>query len=1135
MTVMREVAPKASADVGGWLRGLGLAQYETVFRENGIDFELLPKLTVEDLKELGVGAVGHRRKLFDSIAELPRASAQAASDSQSSPIFGVAGAERRQLTVLVCDLVGSTALAARLDPEDMRRILADYDRCCAAAIASKGGYVAKYMGDGVLAHFGYPQAKERDPELAVEAGLTIVESVPELETPAGSPLRVRVGIATGLAVVGDLVGEGESEERGVVGATPILAARLQGIAEPDGVVISEGTRRLLGSLYDLRDLGAVELKGLPAPSHAWTVLRRSAVESRFEAFHATRLTAFVGREDESERLLRNWEKAKASEGQVVLLVGEAGVGKSRLVAEFSKRIETEPQNRLRCYCSPQRQDSTLHPIIGLIEREAAFAPDDARGARLDKLDAFLRRTATAAQDAALLADMLSLGNDGRYAALDIQPRQRRERIMKALLAQIEARMLDRPLLMVVEDAHWADPTTLELLGRLVARITPLRAMLVVIHRPEMTAPWRERSHVTELVIPRLTDPEIGAMIDDVTFGGLLPNHIREEIVRRADGVPLFAEEMTKAVLEGQVGEDQGNAGAPGAGPALSVPPSLQASLMARLDRLGPAKQLAQIAAAIGRVSSYPLLAYVANRPDSELEEALERLVQSGLLLRQGRPPEASYLFKHALLQDLAYGALMREAKRTLHARIAEALETKFRDIGETQPELLAHHCSEAGLSERAATLWARAGRTSLKRSALVEAESHFVRALAEIAAHASTPAFRREEISCQIGLASTLLLRRGYTSTEAKMALSRALALIEQAKALGEAVEDPLALFTTLHGLWVAGIVRSSGDETRQLADQCLALAKKGKAKGERIAGHRAVGQTLLFSGDFLGSRAHFDSAIALFDLSDNNSATRYGGDHWSTALAARAATLWVLGYPQAAQADTLQSLMFARKFGHTLTLGNNLIFAAWTHFCCGCFATAKAQADETVALANEKGEPFYKAFGLLMQDLTSLAEGDERGAVTRMTSTLAAYRASGATLLTAHILSYLANAYAKVGRSEDAWRCIGDATSTLETTNERWCEADILRIAGEIALAPPERDAAQAESYFSRALAVARKQQAKSWELRVATSWARFWRDQGRRAEARDLLGSVYDWFTEGFETRDLKEAKVVLDELKT
>ncbi len=537
--------------VGDWLRGLGLARYEAAFRENEIDFEVLPKLTAEDLKELGVGSVGHRRKLLAAIAELAGLPVAPLAESQPAPSPEAAGAKRRQLTVMICDLVGSTALAARLDPEDMRGVIAAHNRCCAEAIESHGGFVAKYLGDGALAYFGYPEAHEQDPEHAVEAGLAIVRSVPELATPAGSPLHVRVGVATGLVVVGDLMGSGESEERGVVGATPHLAARLQGIAEPDSVVISDGTRRLLGSLYDMKDLGAVELKGIAGPTRAWAVLGPSSVESRFEALRGTKLTAFVGREDESELLLSHWARAKAGEGQVVLLSGEAGVGKSRLASEFLQRVDAEPQRRLRCYCSPQHRDTALYPIIGLIERAAAFRPDDDQKARLDKLETFLARRATSPGDAALFADMLSLRNDGRYPALEMRPPQRRQRMMKALAAQIEARARDKPVLMVVEDAHWADPTTLELLGRLVDDIETLSVLLLVIYRPEMGAPWLGRAGVTEFTLHRLTSREIGAMIDDVVGGERLPAPAREEIIQRADGIPLFAEEMTKAVLEAQ--------------------------------------------------------------------------------------------------------------------------------------------------------------------------------------------------------------------------------------------------------------------------------------------------------------------------------------------------------------------------------------------------------------------------------------------------------------------------------------------------------------------------------------------------------------------------------------------------------
>ncbi len=1127
------MTPGASVDIGDWLRGLGLARYEAAFRENEIDIEVLPKLTAEDLKELGVGSVGHRRKLLASIGELSVPSIASPAGLRLAPTPEAAGADRRQLSVLVCDLVGSTALTARLDPEDMRGVIAAYNRCCAEAIERHGGFVAKYLGDGVLAYFGYPEAHEQDPELAVEAGLAIVKAVPTLETQAGSPLHVRVGIATGIVVVGDLVGSGESEERGVVGATPHLAARLQGIAEPDSVVIADGTRRLLGSLYDLEDLGAVELKGISGPTRAWAVEGPSSVENHFEALHGTKLTAFVGREDESELLLSHWERAKAGEGQVVLLSGEAGVGKSRLAAEFLKRIANEPQVRFRYYCSPQHCDSALYPVIGQMERLAEFTRDDTPRAKLDKLDAMLSQTATSPQDAALFADLLSLPNDGRYPALDMPPPQRRQRIMRALGRQIETLARERPVLMVLEDVHWADPTTLEVFGRLVDRIETLRALLLVIYRPEIEPSWVGRAHVTALAVHRLTSREIGAMIDDVAGDVRLPAPAREEIAHRADGVPLFAEEMTKAVLETQGDSGDGKNAAAVPPSALAVPASLQASLMARLDRLGPAKEVAQIAAAIGRESPHALLALVAEETESDLEVALERLVRAGLLFRQGKPPEATYLFKHALLQELAYGALLRERKRALHARIAEALEAHFHEIGENQPELLARHCAEAGFLDKAAALWGKAGRQSLKRSALVEAESHFSRALTEIAAQSSTPGLRREEIACQIGLASTLLLRRGYTSAEAKASLSRTLALIERADALGEPAEDPLALFTTLHGFWVASIVASSGDETRELAAQCLALAERAGAKGELIAGHRAVGQTLLFLGDFPASRIHFDKAIALFNPTEDQQATRYGGDHWSTALSGRGAALWVLGYPEAALADAAQSLQSAREFGHALTLANNLIFAAWIHLGCGRYAVAKEQAIEIDALADEKGQPFYKAFGLMMQGLVSTAEGEAENAVRRIASAIAAYRSSGATLLTANILSHLAKAHASLGQLEDAWRCVGDATTTLETTRERWCEADVLRIAGEIALEPSGRDAAKAEAFFDRALAVARRQQAKSWELRAATAKARLWRDQGRRAEARGLLAPVYGWFTEGFDTLDLTRAKAVLDDL--
>jgi hypothetical protein len=546
-----------------------------------------------------------------------------------------------------------------------------------------GGFVAKYMGDGVLIYFGYPQAHEDDAERAVRAGLELVTAIGALETHA--PLQTRVGIATGLVVIGDLIGSGGSQEQAIVGETPNLAARLQGIAEPNMVVMSEGTRRLLGNLFELGDLGAQDLKGIAGPARAWAVLRASLAEGRFEAMHATGLTDLVGREEELDLLLRRWSKAKTGEGQVVLLSGEPGIGKSRLTAELLERVANEPHTRIRSFCSPQHTDSAFYPIIGQMERAAGLTRDDKLQAKLDKLDAMLAQSSTSTQDAALFADMLSLPNDGRYPALELTPQQRRQRTLAALVLQIEAISRQNTLLMIFEDAHWTDPTSLELFGRIVDKVPTLRVLLIVTFRPEFEPPWIERPCVTALTMNRLGQREVGAMIEQVTGNKPLPENIRQDIIERTDGIPLFVEEMTKAVLEAgsESAAEQRAAAVPP--PALAVPASLHASLMARLDRLGSAKEVAQIGAAIGREFSHPLLDAVVGKSRAELQSAFDRLIQAGLLFRQGVPPDATYLFKHALVQDAAYGTLLREPRRALHARIAHTLESQFADIAENQP------------------------------------------------------------------------------------------------------------------------------------------------------------------------------------------------------------------------------------------------------------------------------------------------------------------------------------------------------------------------------------------------------------------------------------------------------------------
>ena len=1032
----------AMQQIADWLEKLDMSEYALRFAENDIDTSVLRHLTDQDLKELGV-SLGHRRKMLAAIAEL----AASVPSSPQPPVNEPKSqdtAERRQVTVMFADLVGSTALSARMDPEDLREVISAYQKCVAETVRRFGGFVAKYMGDGVLVYFGYPQAHEDDAERAVRAGLELIAAVAGLKT--RTSLQTRVGIATGLVVVGDLVGSGEAQERGIVGETPNLAARLQGIAEPNTVVIAEATRKLLGNLFELEDLGAKDLKGIAGPVRTWAALRASSAEGRFEALHATGLTALVGREEEIELLLRRWSQAKTSEGQVVLLSGEAGIGKSRLTAALLERLADEPHTRLRYFCSPQHTDSAFYPLISHMERAAGFAHDDNAQVKLDKLDAVLAPTSTSIQDAALFAEMLSLPNDGRYPALDLAPEQRRQGTMNALIAQTEALTRTKPVLMIFEDAHWTDPTSLELFGRAVDRIAGLRVLLIVTFRPEFAPPWIGRSHVTALTINRLAQRDIDAMIDRVVGNKQLPASIRQDIIERTDGIPLFVEEMTKAVLEAESEGDARQTAAAVPSPALAVPASLHASLMARLDRLGPAKEVAQFGAAIGREFSHALLAAVVRKPEAEMATALDRLIAAGLLFRQGVPPHATYLFKHALVQDAAYGMLLREPRRALHARIAETLEGRFADIAETQPELLARHCTEAGLIEKAAGLWGKAGQRAVARAALHEGTEQLKRALDQIATLPATPALRREEIKLEVAFANALAL-----------------------------------------------------------------------------------------TGDLVDGKEHYDRALAIYDPAEHPPlTTRSGRDVGVTLLSFRSSCVWQLGYPAASRNDAERAVKNAREIGHVTTLMYALVCAHSSHVYCGDYAAANAQVDELIALADERGAPYWKATGTAMRgrifalDRKSLgcSSGDHLG--------ITSLRSTGASLYEPDYLWHLAIAYAELGQPDDARRCIDDAIDKVERSKEKWCEAEVNRVAGEVALKSLAPDTEKAEKYFDRALAVARQQQAKSWELRAAMSMARLWRDQGKRQQARDLLAPVYGWFTEGFDTLDLKEAKALLDELQ-
>jgi class 3 adenylate cyclase/tetratricopeptide (TPR) repeat protein len=1110
--------------IADWLNKLDMSEYAERFAENDIDIDVLGELRDQDLEKLGV-SLGHRRKMLRAIRELCNqpiavAAGKPAAQPRIEPQRDVA--ERRQVTVMFCDMVGSTALSARMDPEDLREVISVYQKCVTDTTRRFDGFVAKYMGDGVLVYFGYPQAHEDDAERAVRAGLELIAAVAGLETRAS--LQTRLGIATGVVVVGDLIGSGEAQERGIVGETPNLAARLEGIAEPGEMVISESTRRLVGGTFEYRDLGGMALKGLVDPVQAWQVTGISAVHSRFEAKHGSGLTPLVGRDEELEFLLRRWRQSAGGGGCVVLLAGEPGIGKSRLTVALQERLQDEPHTRLRYFSSPHHTDSAFYPVISQLDRAAGFAPQDTPSAKFHKLSSLVSSSGDDDADHRLLAELLSIPAKGSYTPLDLNPQRKKEKILEALRRQLELLCNQHPVLMVFEDAHWIDPSSRELLDMIVERVVRLPVLLVITFRPEFRPPWTGQAHVTLLNISRL-DRDEGAALAGSLAGTSLPGHILAEIVERADGIPLFVEELTKAVVEtGADDQGIGKTVSRAPHPLLNVPATLHASLMARLDHLGSAaKEIAQVAAAIGREFSYELLTVVAQQSEEVLNASLQRLIDAGLVFRRGAPPQEILLFKHALVRDVAYGMLLRGDRRQNHARIGQALEQQLQDA---PPEILAHHFSEAGLPDKAIAYWVQAGERATLRSAYAEALSHLNKGLDLLGELPDARERDRCELSLRAALGAVYAPTEGYAATETVAAFKRAAELLQ---ATGNA-----RLRLVVHnGLFVGYYVLAQFESGLDLAQ---AVLYQGEADGDDVivcVAHRMMAAICSSIGEFERTAYHARQGWELYQP-DRHGLAALGLVH-DTGIGAKlllALALCQLGFQHQANEVAVEGLALAAALRHVNT-------QAYAWFYGGVLISLVSRdygaltkyAQQLRAYAQQQGMPQWAALARAFGALPLVISGCAVAAMDEVTAAISdCERAQSFSFRPAH-LTILALAELAAGRAEQALAATAGALELAERTREHWFTAETWRVRGQVLLSAGRLE--PATECFERALVVARSQSARLFELRAATSLARLWCNQGKYGEARDLLAPIYGWFTEGFDTADLREAKALLDEL--
>lgn len=1132
----------ATQTIRQWLEAVGLPQYAAAFEANDVEPDVLAALADEDFERLGV-SLGHRKRIVlalrgTSVRVPDRSPPENTAGIRPSIESLTAQGERRQVTVLFCDLVGSTALSNTHDPEEYRSILSRYHESCIGAIQRFEGFVAQIQGDGIVAYFGYPLAHESEAERAVRAALYIVEALTRLDVGSAGPLRVRIGIASGLVVVSHIL----APEKSAVGETPNLAARLQTVAQPGEVMVSERTRSLAGGVFEYEYCGVHSLKGIAEPTHAWKVVGLSDAVSRFEAATRGGLTPMVGREQEIGVLQDRWELSRAGEGQVVLLQGEPGIGKSRMLRAFREQLGTRIEMALQYQCSPYYVNSAFYPIADHLERALKFQRDDSPEQKLDKIDHYLLSPPLPAgegqgggstrsrTDCSLLARALSIPCDERYGQLEMSPQRQKDETIGLLVDLLAAIGRAQATVILFEDVHWADPTTLEVLGVLIDRTEKLPLLVLITYRPEYTPPWLSRTHVTLLALARLSRAQGASIVLRVSGGKPLPADLVTQIVDKTDGVPLFLEELTKAVLESNLIIDLGDRyDYSGSVNKLTIPNTLRDSLMARLDRLIPVKEIAQIGACLGREFSHELVSAVSPMSESQLTEALGKLTASELVFRRGSPPEAVYIFKHALVQDAAYDSLLKTKRQELHAQIAEAIRERFPSKTHTEPELLAHHYTEAGMLRTAIPYWQKAGELAQKRVALQEAIQHYERGLSLTQQLPPSKERDSSELQLRALLGMAWVALHGYTHPQVA-------ANLEPALQLDQSLDGGDYTLRILWGLWVYRLCTGQIQDSLVWAERLLARAEEVDSENMRLAGNWAACDSHYFLGNFLQSIHHAEVILARYDAErDRPIADLINHDPKTIALAYKAGAEWILGFPDRAMATTSAAVSNADQRRHAFDMcwvhvfsGHEVLnylenVAAMETFLQRCEHIA---LDQRLSFFLDAYSPFIRALCFLHSDRANEARDQFAKAIQQWLN------AGMAIAVPAHKALH-ADSAARCGDVDSALTLLDEALDQIDQPGwqERYGLSNILRI--KACALQQAGQAGEAETTFQKALEVARGQQAKSWELRAATNYARLMKDEGRAEEAISLLQPIYNWFTEGHSTRDLRAARALLDEL--